>query len=233
MTRQIIAIGGHGMNVLRSENLKLHQYILQVSPQKNPKIAFLGTATGDDKTYTASFYDGFARLSCRPSHLNLFFMNQLDYQDYLLNQDIIYVGGGNTFNMLKIWQGWGVDKLLKTCYEKGIILAGSSAGSICWFIGGNSDSFSQLELHPVEGLGFLPFSHSPHYDGEKLRKPNYHKLIKTGELPAGYAMDNYAGIHFVDEKPKLNFASKQGAKVYFVGKKEGEVVETELQVEGL
>jgi len=231
MTRQIIAIGGHGMNTLYQENLKLHQYILKASKKQNPKIAFLGTATGDESSYISSFYSSFSSLDCKPSHLSLFEINQLDYKEYLLSQDIIYVGGGNTFNMLKIWEGWKIDKLLKTCYQKGIILAGSSAGSICWFLSGNSDSFSQLELYPIKALGFLPYSHSPHYDGEKTRRKNYQNLIKKGDLEDGWAMDNYAGIHFIDEKPYKKFSSKEGSKVYFVEKKATEVVETELEVE--
>jgi peptidase E len=229
MTRTIVAIGGHGMNIKKEENLKIHNFILSSTSKRKPKVGFLGTATGDDMSYVARFYESFSSLDCQPSHLSLFDINHENYESYLLDQDIIYVGGGNTFNMLKIWSGWGVDKLLKKCYEQGVVLAGSSAGSICWFEGGNTDSFSQKDLYPIDGLGFLPYSHSPHYNSERNRRDSYHNLIQEGSLKPGYAMDDYAGILFVDEQVQKIFSAKEGASVYFVEKKDGVIVETSLK----
>jgi dipeptidase E len=230
-SKQIIVMGGHGMNLTNPKNLKIHNYLLKASNQKNPKIAFLGTATGDSSNYISLFYSSFSSLECKPSHLELFMINHENWQEYLLSQDIIYVGGGNTFNMLAIWKAWGVDAILKKCYEKGIILTGSSAGSVCWFSGGNSDSFSQTKLYAVNGLGFLPFSHSPHYDGEQMRRPNYQDLIQKGELDSGYGIDDYAGIHFINQKIHKVWTTDEKAGVYFVAKNKEKVVEKRLEAE--
>lgn len=233
-TKQIIVIGGHGLSITNHKNLKIHKYILKASGKKNPKIAFLGTATGDNPEYISKFYSGFSALECKPSHLELFIINHENWQEFLLSQDIIYVGGGNTFSMLAVWKAWGVGKVLKKCYQKGVVLCGSSAGSICWFSGGNSDSFSFTKLKPVKALGFLPFSHSPHYNSEKPnRRSNYHQLIQKGELEQGYGIDDYAGIHFINQKVHKIWTTDSKAGVYFVSKNENGIAEKPLKCEFL
>jgi dipeptidase E len=232
MKKQIIAIGGHGL--VSQYDKPINQYLIKSSKKKSPKIAFLGTATGDSSSYVSRFYDAFSRLDCKASHLELFNLNYPDYREYLLDQDIIYVGGGNTFSMLSLWGAWGIDEILKEAYDKGIILSGSSAGSVCWFEGCNTDSFSAYyhgDLDYLDCLGFLPYSHSPHYDGEEKRRKHFQDGIDSGELIDGYGMDNYAGIHFIDEKVNTVFSSKEGANSYFVEKKGKKVVEQVLKVD--
>jgi len=121
------------------------------------------------------------------------------FEETLLTMDAIVVGGGNTLNMMSIWKAQGIDTVLEKALEKGIVLAGGSAGSLCWFENGTTDSRPK-ELTIVEGLGFLPYSHSPHYDSEEYRRPLYHKNIENGIFKPGYAMDNKAGIIFKNGK---------------------------------
>jgi len=160
-----------------------------------PRICFLPTATGDSADYVVRFYEAF-RERAEPSHLELFGRPRRDIRDFLLGQDVVYVGGGNTANMLAIWRVHGVDAVLREAWERGIVLAGISAGSICWFEGGVTDSFGD-ELAPLPCLGFLPGSNCPHYDSEPQRRPTYRRLVDAGELPPGLAAEDGAGLHFV------------------------------------
>lgn len=150
------------------------------------------------------------------------------FEDVLFSMDAIIVGGGNTLNMLAIWEAQGVDKILYKAWEKGIVLSGGSAGSLCWFEEGTTDSRPR-ELTKIECLGFLEGSHSPHYDSEEERRPRYHKLIKAGELKAGYAVDNNAGILFIDKKISKVIASDKHSNAYYVELVNGEIRETVLK----
>jgi len=142
--------------------------------------------------------------------------------------DAIVVGGGNTLNMIAIWKAQGIDIALKKALEKGIVLAGGSAGSLCWFDNGTTDS-RPIELTVVEGLGFLPYSHCPHYDSEEYRRPLYHKNIENGIFKPGYAMDNNSGIIFKNGKPFKVVSVDKKYNCYFVSMKEGKVVEEKLE----
>lgn len=132
------------------------------------------------------------------SHLAVYEMpNYADYRAHLLAQDVIWVCGGSTANLLALWRVHHLDEILRECWEAGVVLTGVSAGSLCWHLGGTTDSFG-LELRPItDGLGFLPYSNCPHYDGEEQRRPLYQKLVGDGTLPAGYATDNGVGLHYV------------------------------------
>ncbi len=138
--KQIIALGGGGFS-MEPENSLLDKYILQQSMKKNPKICFLATASGDSENYISRFYHFFEKQDCQPSHLSLFNPSTRNIESFLLDKDIIYVGGGNTKNLLVLWKEWGLDTILKKAWEQGIILAGISAGSICWFEEGVTDSY--------------------------------------------------------------------------------------------
>ena len=151
--RQIIAMGGGGFS-MEPDNLLLDQYILSQAHTDVPKICFIPTASGDADNYIERFYEAFEKLVCKPSHLSMFSLNFIDLKAYVLQQDILYVGGGNTRNMLSLWQEWGLDTILKGAYKKGIILAGISAGSICWFEEGVTDSMNN-KLSKIDCLGFL------------------------------------------------------------------------------
>ena len=173
--RQIIAMGGGGFS-MEPENPLLDRYILAQSPKKRPKICFIGTASGDAEGYIEKFYHFFRKEDCEPSHLSLFKPHTRDIKKFILEQDILYVGGGNTKNLMVLWKEWELDKAIRHAYENGTILSGISAGSLCWFEEGVTDSYGN-ELEPISCLGLIPGSHCPHYDGEEERRPAYQKLI--------------------------------------------------------
>ncbi|MGD6877046.1 Type 1 glutamine amidotransferase-like domain-containing protein [Bacillus infantis] len=224
--RQIIAMGGGGFS-MEPENLLLDQYIIGQSQNKKPKICFLPTASGDQQNYIDRFYEAFEKMECYPAHLSLFEPNFNDAEEFLLGQDIIYVGGGSTRNMMILWKEWGLDKLLLKCYQKGIILAGISAGSICWFEEGLTDPLNG-PLYPIKGLGILKGSHCPHYDGENKRKPAYRKYIREGLMKPGYAADDGAALHFVNEKIYKTVSSRKKASANYVEVNDNKAEETKL-----
>lgn len=226
--RQIIALGGGGFS-MEPENLTLDRYVLAQARTAEPAVAFVPTASGDADPYIVGFYTAFTSLRCRPSHLT-FFRRTPDLRDYLLAQDVIYVGGGNTKSMLAIWREWGLPELLREAWAAGIVLAGVSAGAICWFEQGVTDSFAD-KLRPLSCLGFLPGSCCPHYDGEAARRPTYHQLLQTGEIAAGFAIDDGAAIHFVNHEVRGVVASRPGAAAYRVQLQDGKVQEEALPVD--
>jgi peptidase E len=191
---RIVAFGGASM-LPGSTDGPLHQYLLDLSGASRPRVCFLGTASGDDPSYTAAFYGWFARRA-EATHLGLFDRRVADIAAFLADQDVIYVGGGNTANMLAIWRTHGVDSALRAAWKAGVILAGSSAGAVCWFEGGTTDSFGP-NLAPLrDGLALLEGSFCPHYDSESARRPRYHEYVASGALSAGYATDDGVGLLF-------------------------------------
>jgi dipeptidase E len=209
--RQIIALGGGGFS-MEPENLALDHYILAQARVPEPAVAFLPTASGDSDNYVVRFYAAYLRVPCRPSHLP-FFRRTPDLRSYLLAQDVIYVGGGNTKSMLAVWREWSLPDILRDAWESGIVLAGISAGAICWFEQGVTDSFAD-RLRVLDCLGFLPGSCCPHYDGEAERRPAYHRLLRNGEIALGFAIDDGAAIHFINNEVHRVVASRKGAKAY-------------------
>jgi len=228
--RQIISIGGGGF-YRDAENLELEKYIIRQTSVDNPRVTFVPTASGEPDHYVSNFYSAFLKLGCRPSVLT-FFKRTPDLRSFLLNQDVIYVGGGNTKTMLAVWREWGVTEILREAWDSGIVLTGVSAGAICWFSQGLTDSFSD-DLRPLDCLGFLPGSCCPHYDGEPQRRPSYHRLLASGEIVAGVAIEDWVGIHFRDTKIYRVIASKAGARAYNLRLAHGSVQEVPLPVEYL
>ncbi|MBU5213318.1 peptidase E [Heyndrickxia oleronia] len=226
--RQIIALGGGGFS-MEPENPLLDRYILQQSNQSVPKICFLPTASGDSDNYIQRFYRFFDKQLCHPSHLSLFNPPTRDLESFILEKDIIYVGGGNTKNLLALWKEWGLDHILRKAWEQGTILAGISAGSICWFEEGLTDSFG-TSLEPIQCLGILKGSCCPHYDGEIERKPAYKKMIDSGKIISGVAMDDGVAIHYLDQKMNKIVSSRPEAKAYEVKRIDNEVIQNELEV---
>jgi dipeptidase E len=207
-------MGGGGFS-MDPRNLLLDDFILKLSGKRRPKICFLATASGDAEGYIQRFYKAMSRRKCEPSHLGLFNRTHSDPAKFLLRQDVIYVGGGNTANMLAIWRVHGVDRVLRAAWRQGIILAGISAGANCWFEACSTDSFGPLA--PLrDGLGLLPGSVCPHYDGEKQRRPTLLRFIANGQLPDGIALDDYAGAHFVGRRFIEAVSSQPQAKAYRV-----------------
>jgi peptidase E len=199
MEPQIVAIGGGGF-LDGSENLVLENFIFGLANKSRPKVCFVPTASGDSEEYLLKFYASFPKLPATATHLPLFRLAVTDLRSYLLAQDIVCVGGGNTRNMLVLWHEWGLDVIFRKVWEKGTILCGISAGSICWFKQGLSDSVAAGELRPLICLGFLQGSNCPHYDGEPLRRPYYQRFVSEGSMIGGYAADDWVGLHFVGSK---------------------------------
>lgn len=222
---QIIALGGGGFSM--EDSPLLDDYILAASQVDRPKICFVPTASGESESYLTKFYRRFGPAQCVATDLSLFRRRIPDLVDFACSQDIIYVGGGNTANMLGIWKIHGFDLALKKALKSGTVLAGLSAGSICWFEQGVTDSFG-LELALMDCLGFLPGSHCPHYDGEAKRRPRYHELILDDCQP-GYAVDDSAALHFIDGQLSRAVSSQINAKAYKVSIENDDVVENELE----
>lgn len=214
--RQIIAMGGGGFS-MEPDNPLLDRYILQQANKLQPKICFVPTASGDADRYIENFYDFFNEQPCTPSHLSLFKPPTRELERFVLEQDIIYVGGGNTKNLLVLWKEWGLDVILKKAWEQGIVLAGLSAGSICWFEEGVTDSYGD-KLEPLQALGFLKGSHCPHYDGEAARRPAYQKFIDQGLLQEGIAVDDGAAVHYIGQEIRRIVSSRPEAKAYWVSR---------------
>jgi dipeptidase E len=161
------------------------------------------------------FYRAFAQRDCQPSDLALFRRTVIDLRPFLLEQDVIYVGGGNTANMLAIWRTHGLDPILHEAWELGIVLAGVSAGAICWFEASVTDSFG-LNLAGIrDGLGLIPGSACPHYNSEERRRPVYRQLVGSG-FPPGYAIDDQVGLHFVDRELVEVVSNAEGRSAYEV-----------------
>lgn len=199
-----------------------------------PRVCLLATAMGDDKAVLhylseAAYDRGFA-----VSHLSLFPMpNVEDITAHLLDQDVVWVFGGSVAGLLAMWRLHGVDTALRTAWETGVVLTGVSAGSICWHVGGTTDTFGP-ELRPVtNGLGLVPYSNGVHYDSENQRRPLLHQLIGDGTLPAAYATDDGAGLLYRGTALCEAVAEKCGAGAYFVDRAGDRAVETRLDVRSL
>ena len=228
--RQIVAIGGGGFSS-EPDNPLLDDFILELAGVDRPRICFLPTASSNVATSIVSFYAAYAR-KADASHLDLY-ARPADVRTPLLQQDVVYVGGGNTANLLAVWRTQEVDRILREAWERGTVLAGISAGGLCWFSGGVTDSFG-LQLEALaDGLGFLEGSFCPHYDGEALRKPRYGELVASGTLPAGYAVDDGAALVFDGQDLREVVASRPSAGAYRVEVVDDKVVERPLPVRRL
>ena len=212
MKRQIIALGGGGFSVEPDDPL-LDSYVLAQSPQETPKVCFFPHATDEATRYAFSFFNAFSKLNCRPSSLSLFSPHTADIESFLLEQDIIYVGGGNTKSMLALWREWNLDNILKTAYTQGVILTGVSAGANCWFQQCSTDSIPGT-LGPLEAIGFLPGSFTPHFNGELDRRPTLHEMLRQKRISPGYAADDCVAIHFINEKFHAAVSSRPDASAY-------------------
>lgn len=222
--KKIIAIGGGeiGRPGFPIETTKIDKEIIKFTDKKNPRLLFLPTASGDSESYfkTVEKYFG-KKLKCKVDvlYLSKNILSAHQIQNRILSSDIIYVGGGNTLKMIKVWKKLGVDKILKTAYEKGIVLSGLSAGAICWFKYGNSDSSKMKDKKAssirVSGLGFISALFCPHYDFEKYRKPELKKMMLKNSVIA-IAIDNCCAIEIIDNILYRIISSKDSANAYRV-----------------
>jgi peptidase E len=215
--RHILAIGGMDAG-LRDDLPALIGHALALSGARGaPRVCVLNTAVGDDPAAYLRQYSRLARRGALVSHLQLFPMpNVADPEDLLLSQDVIFVGGGSVANMVAVWQVHGVDQIMRRAWESGVVLSGVSAGAICWFAGGTTDSFGP-ELRPFTGgLGLLPGSYCPHYSSEPTRRPAYQSLVADGTLPPGIACDDGTAAHYVERDLAELVADRPDASGYLV-----------------
>jgi dipeptidase E len=210
MPRRIVACGGQQLDFPA-----LTRYVLDLTGRSRPKILFVPTASGDDAGYLLRFYQAFAGVECEPSHLPLFHRTVDDIDAFIRAQDVVMVGGGNTANMLAIWRLHGVEDALRNAYRNGTILTGWSAGCLCWFEAGITDSFT-LELGPLnDGLKLLRGSACPHYDSEERRRPVYAREVAAGLAP-GIALDDAVAARYEDERLIEIVSAKPGGRAFRV-----------------
>lgn len=197
---------------------------------RHPRLCIIATGMGDNPLYVMAFYGAFSRLDMLVSHLALFPCPSIgDMREHLLSQDVIWVAGGSTANMLALWRLHGLDEILRECWQAGVVLMGVSAGSICWHSGGTTDSF-RMPLRPLtDGLRFLPYSNSTHYGTEPDRRPLTQRLVADGVIPDAFTSDDGAGLVYFGTDLHEAITDRQGAKCYSVTRVgEGSAVEKEL-----
>lgn len=225
-TRKILIAGGnYGEAFIR--------YMATLTGKTRPRLCYLPTASADSASGIIAWFRSCSALEVTPFVQESFIASDRQtkgWDEVLLSMDGIVCSGGNTLNQQAIWKAQGIDVVLKDAWDRGIVLGGASAGSLCWFEEGTTDSRPK-ELTTVKCLGFLKGSHSPHYDREPKRRPLYQKLIGSGEMKPGYACDNDAGIYFEDNTVKRVVSARDGAKCYYVSVVNGKVEEKVLEPE--
>ena len=222
MKKQIIAIGGGGFGRNPGEGI-IENYILNQSNAKNPNICFIPTATGDNEAYKNNYYATFTKLNCNPVHLD-FFKRTPDLENLINEQDVIFVGGGNTKSMLAVWKDWGLDLILHEAYKNGVVMSGVSAGAICWFEQGITDSWAE-DLVVMDCLGFIGGACCPHYDEEPQRKPSLNKFLTKKVLNSCYAVDGGCALHIQDEKVFKSVVFSKNKNSFLVELKDNRVAE--------
>ncbi len=229
MSGKLLAAGAGRLNIENPSD-PLHTYTLEMTGKDNPKVLFLGTATGDDPTFIVSFYEAYHSGRCRPNHLRLFHRIHSDLRSFVLEQDIVCVGGGNTANALDVWRRQGLDVILREAFAQGTLMTGGSAGGLCWFEGGTTDSFGpRLEVLD-DGLGLVEGSFCPHYDGDPQRRPLFHQAILDGRLPAGYAADDRVALRFDNAQLVGAVSAQPDGRAMKVFAHRGVIVEEPIEV---
>ena len=224
--RQIVSFGGGGFS-MEAGNPLLDEFVLELTGKRRPKVCFLPSASGDADHYIVRFYRHFPADRCEPSHLSLFRREKapVDPREHLLAQDLIYVGGGSVTSLIGVWCAHGIDEILRECWERGVVLCGLSAGSLCWFSEGVSTFHGAAQR--TEGLGLLPWSNTVHYSSEPARRNALFAWLRDGMAPA-YAADDGAALHFIGDEVAQVVASRPGARAYRVELRHGHLVTTQL-----
>jgi peptidase E len=234
MPGHIVALGGGGFSVEPGSSL-LDDFILSLARRKPARVCFIPTASADSATYLVRFYRAFSARRCVPTDLTTFDPPSLprrpartaDLKAFVAAQDIFYVGGGSTANLLSLWRTHGLDRLLTRAWRSGAVLAGISAGMLCWFEDGLTDSFGGYA--PLrDGLGLLKGAACPHYDGEPLRQAAFRRMIRR-DRASGYAADDGVGLHFVGTRLREVVSVSPTALAYRLTVRRGEVVEAPLR----
>ncbi len=214
---------------MEPRNPALDRYVIGLARRrKRPRVCFVPTATGDSERYVARFHRAMKRHhDVEATELLLYDAPEGSLRDFVLRQDVLYVGGGNTRNLMALWREWGLDRILKAAWKQGVVLAGVSAGALCWFEEGVTDSVPG-KLTTLRCTGILPGSFCPHYDGEPGRRPAYRRMVKSGALGAGLAADDGAAAHFRGRRLHRCVSSRAGAQVHRVLPANSGVDETPL-----
>lgn len=212
-------MGGSGFSS-EPGNLAIDRYVLAQTGKRKPKVCFLPTASGDNDQYIRRFYDAFNTLNADTRHVALFRPPADDLESYILDCDVIYVGGGHTRNMLLLWKEHGIDVIARKAWARGKVLCGTSAGANCWFEESVTDSMGSVPAYyagkfaAMQGLGFLKGSFCPHYSSEKNRRPEFHRLLKQGKIGNGWAADDGCALHYTGEKLHAIISSRKEARAY-------------------
>ena len=207
--KNIVAIGGGGFG--RSlGSLEIEKYIISLVNKKNPRICFIPTASGDNDLYKLNFYRAFTKLNCVTSHID-FFSRTEDLEEKVSTQDIIYVGGGNTKSMLAVWKEWNLHKTLMNAYKNGIVMSGVSAGAICWFDKGITDSYAD-KLEIIDCLGIVKGTACPHFDEEKQRKPYVYEIIEKEIINSCICINGNSALHIKNDVEYISINFDKGDK---------------------
>jgi peptidase E len=214
-TPTILAMGGGGFTAGTADPA-LDELVLRLTGTVCPRICLLPTAGGDSEHQIRRFYKTYQDRLCEPSHISLFRLGRepVPLRQHLLSQDVVYVGGGSMVNLLAVWRAQGLDTILRDAWRAGVVLAGLSAGAMCWFEWGVSTSHGRPA--PVAGLGFLPGSNSVHRDSEPSRRPVYLEAVRDGRIPPGYAADDGAALIFRERMLQEVVAARPQAHAYEV-----------------
>ena len=218
--KNIVAIGGGGFG--RSlGSLQIEKYIISLTNKKRPKICFIPTASGDSSLYKLNFYRAFSKLNCITSHID-FFSRTENLEEKVLTQDIIFVGGGNTKSMLAVWREWNLDIILHNAYKKGIVMSGVSAGAICWFDRGITDSFAN-ELSIINCLGIVEGVACPHFDEEKDREPYVNDVINREIIESCICIEGNCALHIKNDFEYFSIDFGNGKKCLRVSKEKNKL----------
>jgi peptidase E len=224
--RQIVTFGGGGFS-MEAGNPLLDEFVLGLTGKARPRVCFLPSASGDADHYIVRFYRHFPAARCESTHLSLFRRERApaEPREHLLSQDLIYVGGGSVTSLIGVWRAHGIDAVLREAWERGIVLCGLSAGSLCWFAEGVSTFHGPPQR--IEGLGFLPWSNTVHYSAEPGRRDALYEWLRAG-MPTAYAADDGAALHFIGDDVAQVVASRADARAYRVECRHDKVVTTQL-----
>jgi len=237
-TRRILATSGGFLATDRWGVMKPGAIMLEalrLTGAERPRVCLVMTASGDNESYLARSYAALGALGCDVDHLALFTMPNRDPHEVLGRSDVVWVGGGSVANLLTLWRLHGVDEAMRAAWESGTILGGVSAGSICWHVGGPTDSFGPELQVVTNGLGFLPYGNGVHYDSEAQRRPLLQRVVGDGLLPTSYATDDRIGLLYEGEDPvqvlaDLEVDPVQGPAAYRIERSGDTAVETRLAV---
>lgn len=237
-TRRILAtsggfVAGDRGGVMRPGGIL--REALRLTGAQRPRVCLVMTASGDDATYLSRTYAALAEVGCDVDHLALFTMPNRDPEEILARSDLVWVGGGSVANLLALWRLHGVDSAMRAAWERGTILAGVSAGSICWHVGGPTDSYGPDLRVVTDGLGLLPYGNGVHYDSEVQRRPLLQRVVGDGLLPTSYATDDHVGILYEGDEPvrvisDLEVDPVTGPAAYRIERVGTDVIETRLAV---